>query len=217
MGGITTTGRKNGDRYRRIYRCLGKWKENWKDFSPDNRCKGKVWRADELEAMVWGELAGYLSDRDLIIAELEKEKNTANQAGALETELKQVERQLRAVDRDQHQLLQWAIKGFPESQVEAENSKYNRARETLAAQKKDLETRIKSSLDAAVNIPNLERFIENMQKRLPELDFEGKRLALDMLGITVWLDNETVEIAGTIDPEVSVIATTPCLELYPKG
>ena len=68
---------------------------------------------------------------------------------------------------------------------------------------------LKASRDAVINVPNLERFIEDVQKRLPELDFEGKRLALDMLGITVWLDNETVEITGTIDVEASVTATTP--------
>ena len=47
-----------------------------------------------------------------------------------------------------------------------------------------------------------------MHKRLPELDLEGKRLALDMLGITVWLDGKNVEVTGTIDPE-SVIVHTP--------
>ncbi len=216
VGGITTTGRKDGERYRRVYRCMGKWKENWKDFSPENRCTGKTWRADELEAMVWSELSRYLSDRDMIIAELEKEKQTAGQSGDLETELKQIERQLRAVDRDQHQLLQWALKGFPESQIEAENLKYNKARERLTAQKTELEALIMASQDAAVNIPNLERFIADIQDKLPNLDFEGKRLVLDMLGITAWLDDDNVEVTGTIEPEkVSVTETTPCLLCTP--
>jgi len=64
-------------------------------------------------------------------------------------------------------------------------------------------------------VPNLERFIEDMQKRLPELDFEGKRLALDMLGITVWIDGESVEVTGTIDPE-SVIVRTPSSRRTPS-
>lgn len=186
------------------YRCAGKSKLE----APFNRCGSKSWRTDKLEAMVWGKLAEYLSDRDLIISELEKEKQTADQTGVLETALKQVERQLKAVDRDQHKLLQLALMDFPEIQVEIENRKYNKARETLTAQKTDLETHIKTSLDAAVNIPNLERFIENIQQRLPALDFEGKRLALDMLGIKVWIDNESVEVTGTIDPEDGVIMTT---------
>ena len=64
-------------------------------------------------------------------------------------------------------------------------------------------------------MPNLERFIEDMQKRLPELDFEGKRLALDMLGITVWIDGESVEVTGTIDPE-SVNVRTPSSRRTPS-
>jgi hypothetical protein len=41
-------------------------------------------------------------------------------------------------------------------------------------------------------VPNLERYIKDMQDKLPLLDFEGKRLALNMLGITVYLDGENV-------------------------
>ncbi len=59
-----------------------------------------------------------------------------------------------------------------------------------------------------------ERFIENIQERLPELDFEGKRLALGMLGIKVWLDDEDVEITGMIDTENDVIVTTPSLSAH---
>jgi hypothetical protein len=59
----------------------------------------------------------YLSNRDLIISELEKEKQAADHTGVYETELKQVEHELKAVEREQCQLLQWALKGFPESQV----------------------------------------------------------------------------------------------------
>jgi len=125
----------------------------------------------------------------------------------LETELKQVERQLKAADHEQHQLLQWALKGFPENQVEAENRRLNKAKETLKAQKTELEAQLKASQNAVINVPNLERFIEDMQKWLPELDFEGNRLALDMLGITVWLDRESIEVTGTIDQESGIVRT----------
>ncbi|MFC1987120.1 hypothetical protein ACFLVH_01010 [Chloroflexota bacterium] len=63
-------------------------------------------------------------------------------------------------------------------------------------------------LGAIINIQQLETFIEKIQDSLPNLDFEGKRLALNMLGIKVWLDGETVEIAGTIDPENAAVVTT---------
>ena len=199
VGGITR--RRADGSYRRLYRCLGKWK----DRVATELCRNKSWGADRLEALVWAELSRYLSDCDLIISQLEALRQDAGQVSVFETELERVERQLRAVDREQHQLLQWALKGFPESQVEAENKRLNKARETLTAQKACLEAQLKASQDAAINVPNLERFIEAMQDKLPNLDFEGKRLALDMLGITVWLDGENVEVTGTIDPEAVTV------------
>ena len=45
---------------------------------------------------------------------------------------------------EQHQLLQWALKGFPESQVEAENQRLIKAMETLKVQKAVLESQIKA-------------------------------------------------------------------------
>jgi site-specific DNA recombinase len=200
VGGVTNK-RANGS-YGRLYRYLGKWK----DRSPIQLCHNKFWNADKLESLVWAELSNYLSDRDLILNELEKQRQDAGQVSVFEAELKRVERQLRAVDRDQHQLLQWALKGFPENQVETENRRYNKARETLTAQKTNLETLLKDSQEAIINVPQLEGFIRDIQGKLPNLDFEGKRLALDMLNITAWIDGESVEIAGIIDPEAVVIA-----------
>lgn len=113
-----------------------------------------------------------------------------------------MERQLKAADREQHRLLQWALKEFPEDQVEAENRRLNQAKETLKAQKAEFETQLKASREAAINVPNLKRFIEDVQDRLKEVDYEGKRLALKMLGITVWLDGENVEVTGTLDPGI---------------
>ena len=63
-------------------------------------------------------------------------------------------------------------------------------------------------------MPNLERFIEDIQKRLPGLDFEGKRLALEMLNITVWVDGEAVEITGTIEPEYGIVTTHSSLRSH---
>ena len=184
----------------RLYRCTGKLKF----LVHFDRCNNKTWVAKNLERLVWAELERYLSNRDLIVSELEKQRQDANQSEIFETELQQIERQLKAVDREQYQLLQWALKGFPETQVETENKRLNRARETLTARRIELQAQIKACRDAAINVPNLEHFIEDTQSKLPNLDFEGKRLALDMLNITVWLDGQNVEVAGIIEPEKAV-------------
>ena len=57
-------------------------------------------------------------------------------------------------------------------------------------------------------MPQLEGFIRDMQDKLPNLDFEGKRLALDMLGITVYLDGQNVEVTGAIEPELQALRCT---------
>ena len=174
---------------------------NLRMHAPLERCQNKGWSAGKLEGMVWAELEHYLSNPELIIGELEKQRQDVNQLSVFEIELHQIERQFRAVDREQHQLLQWALKGFPESQVETENKRLNKARETLTARRTELESQIKACQDTIINVPNLEAFIERIQGNIANLDFAGKRLALDMLNITVWLDGENVEVTGVIEPE----------------
>lgn len=80
--------------------------------------------------------------------------------------MRQVERQLRALNREREQLLQWALKGFPEDTVVAENKKINRKRESLKTHKAELEMQIKTSQEAVYNLPRLDRFVELMRQKL---------------------------------------------------
>jgi len=139
---------------------------------------------------------------------IEKQRQDANELGVLEAELEQVERQLKALDRDQAQLLQWALKGFPEDQVIAENKKLNAGRERLKAQRAELETQSKASQEARISLPKVEHFVELIHQKLTTLDFETKRQVLDMLGIKVWLDGDNVEITGVLPTEEDAIVTT---------
>ena len=47
-----------------------------------------------------------------------------------------------------------------------------------------------------------------MQSRMGVLNFEGKRQVLDMLNITIWLDDETIEITGVLPVTDGVIVHT---------
>ena len=75
------------------------------------------------------------------------------------------------------------------------------AKETLKVQQTELEAQLKASQNAVINVPQLEGFIRDMLDKLPLLDFEGKRLALDMLGIIVYLNEQDIEITGIIEPK----------------
>jgi len=203
-GWVTTTQAK-GKRYIwRRYRCCG----SVKMYSPVNRCHNKSWSANTLEPLVWSQIERVLDNPELIIAEIEKQCQDANQLSVLEVELQQVEKHLKALDREQKQLLQWALKGFPEETVVAENKRINEKRANLHAQKAELETQLKASQEAAISLPKLEHFVELMRDKLSALDYEAKRLALDMLNIKVWLDGYNVEITGTLPVSDDVIVTT---------
>ncbi len=192
----------NGKRWH--YRCMGKLKM----CAPGERCHNRGWSAIQLESMVWAEIERVLSHPEIIITELEKQRHDADRVGVLETELNQVERELKAADREQHQLLQWALKGFPESQVETENKRINKARETLQGREVELEAQIKASQDAVISIPKLEHTVELLRQQLKDPDFATKRDFIESMGIKVWLDGENVEITGFIPIEDGCIVHT---------
>ncbi|MFC2045071.1 hypothetical protein ACFLUH_00120 [Chloroflexota bacterium] len=115
-------------------------------------------------------------------------------------------RQLKAINREQEQLLQWALKGFPEGTVVAENKRINEKRNSLQSQKVEIEKQIKASREADINLPKLEVFVQVMREKLANLDFDMKRLALEMLSIKVWIDRLDIEITGTIlVPDADVV------------
>jgi len=186
------------------YICSGKQRM----MVPVNRCHNRSWQAGKLESMVWTEIERVLDNPELIIKEIEKQRQDANELGVLETELQQVKRQLKALDREQRELLDNALRGFPESLIISENKRINSKRASLEAQKAELEAQIKASQDAAISLPKLEHFVELLRQKLTTLDFETKRLALDMLNIQVWLDGHNVEITGIIPVMDDVIVTT---------
>ncbi|MFC1860636.1 recombinase family protein [Chloroflexota bacterium] len=193
-GGVVRTSCKGERVNLRQYKCAGKIKM----IVPIDRCSNKRWLADKLEPLVWGQIQHILDNPELITTEIERQCHDANQLDLLETELKQIEYHLNALDREQRQLLQWALKGFPEDQVVAENKRINQRRTTLQSQKTEKEAQIKASKDAATSMPKLEHFVELIREKLTTLDFETKRLVLDMLNINVLLDGNDVEITGTI-------------------
>jgi chromosome segregation ATPase len=178
-------------------------------WAPVERCQNKGWSANKLEGLVWAKLEEYLSKPEMIIHELEKQSQNANSLGAFESELKHIERQLKAADHEQRQLLQWALKGFPEGQVEDENRRINKTRETLQRHKAELDAQIEASRDAIINIPKLQHTIELLQRQLKDPDFAVKRDFMESMGITVWLDGESVNITGILNPDIGCIVPTP--------
>ena len=116
----------------------------------------------------------------------------------MDTELKHVQRRIKTLAKEQEQLLQWALKGFPEEAVIQTNKSINEKRANLAIQEKELHEKLENCQEAAMNLPKIEGFIQFVQNKLTNLDYQTKRLALMALSTKIWIDGYDVEITGSI-------------------
>ena len=114
---------------------------------------------------------------------------------------------MEALNSEQKQLLQWALKGFPEEQIVAENKHMNKERSCLESREVELDRQIQESHEVAASIPKMEEYVQLVQEKLTTLDFDMKCFALDMLNIKVWLDGQSMEITGTIPVEDADVVT----------
>jgi len=166
-------------------------------------------KADKLESLVWEKVEHIIANPELIINEIERQRQDSDKSGVLKNELQHVEQHLKALKREQEELLHWALKGFPEDTIVLENMRINDKRESLKAQKAELESQIKASQEAMINAPKLERLVELIRQEIASQDFETKRLAMEMLNIKVWVDEYSIEITGSIPIPISPIASMP--------
>jgi site-specific DNA recombinase len=189
---------------KRYYRCSG----NLQMISPV-RCGNHNLNAEKIESLVWQEIDELLCQPRLVLQELQRKRNETNQESLLEQELSQVSQRLRALDREQGQLLQWALKGFPEETVVRENNKINNHRANLKKRKTELEERVQQAKQSEADIAGIERFCELAKHNLKDFSFDDKRLALEALQIEVWVDGDKVSVLGSIPIIEDDIVSTP--------
>ena len=90
-----------------------------------------------------------------------------------------MENRLVELDKQQGQLLQWALKSFPEETIIQENKRLNRERKVT------IETRIESVRQPQINADSVIQTLKVVRANLDNLSFESKRMALDALDIKV--------------------------------
>lgn len=188
---------------KRYYRCAGKLKM----ISP-MPCDNHNLNADRIESAIWGEIEKLLSKPELILSELERKKAKINQDSLLEQELNQVTRRLADLDREQQNLLQWALKGFPEETVVRENEKINRQRVELKEQEAELKRKMDTAKRSEIDMAGVEQFCELARQNLSNFGYEDKRLALDALQVKICVDGNKVSMTGAIPVATGDIVST---------
>ena len=175
------------------YRCSGRIKLLF-----DKRCSAKTINAKELDEAVWNEVAEALKKPRTILAGLQELKDKGNQEGLFQSELDQAVKRLKALDKEQERLLQWALKGFPEDTVVKENEKINRERVTLQGRIRELGNRLEQALDSHFDIEKIEEWCKIASENLPKFGLTEKKLALETFKIKVWVDHNITELDGVL-------------------
>jgi len=187
----------------RNYRCGRQF-----DPSPSSRCKNRIWSADNLEAIAWRQVENVLSSPETVLAGIRTIESKAEQGDSIREELNKVNEHLKTLGREQEQLLQWAIRGFPEETIDKENERINQYRHELEQQRAKLEDYIATVKQMDVDIQGIKEACELVRNNLTELSFENKRLALEALSIKIRIDGEDINIEGSIPISDGSIVTT---------
>ena len=193
---------KDGIKHYQYYRCSSSFRIN------ANPCSNHSWKAERLEYIVWQEIESGLSNPNVILAGLEALKAEAAKADSFLAELEMIENRLADVDKEQEQLLQWALKGFPESTVVQENQRINRDREGLKQRRVEIEERIESVGQARVDADSVRQAVKMISANLDDLSFESKRMTFEALHIRVLLGKDSIAIEGTLPVSYGVIEST---------
>jgi len=192
---------KDGIKEYLYYRCSSAFRPLAKP------CDSHCWKAEELESIVWEEVSEVLAHPEVVLAGLEAIKQ--DDANLLTEELRQKESQLKALDEEQYALLDQSLRGFPEEIVIAENKKINANRNELTKQKVELETRIQAAKQAEADMEGIKQACDIVRDNLLDLTFEKKRMALEALNVRVRIDNDKVNIEGTIPMTHGTFASIP--------
>lgn len=175
------------------YRCSGRIR-----LLSDKRCAGKTINARRLDEAIWEEVDKALKNPRTILAGLEELRGQVNQESFRESELNRMPRRLRALDREQSQLLQWALKGFPEEMVIKENEKINRERAELKERIGELEKQLQQARDSKVDLGRVEEFCQIASQNLLEFGYAERKMALEVFKVKIWLDTSSATIEGVL-------------------
>lgn len=184
------------------YRCSGRVR-----LLSDKRCTSKTINASKLDEAVWAEVAKALENPKIILAGLQQSEDGLNQESFLREELDRLGKRLNALDKEQEQLLGWAMKGFPEDIVMKENEKINRQRTELYRAIQETQKKLEQAKESHIDLEKVEDFCKIASQTLADFGYAEKKLALEALKIKVLIDgNNPPRLEGILPVPSEVCA-----------
>ena len=175
------------------YRCSGRVK-----LLSDEKCTAKTISARQLDDAVWTEIAEVLKNPRTILAGLQQLNDGGHQESFFEEELNRLTQETEKLDTEQQQLLQWALKGFPEEMVVKENERLNRKRIELQSEIKETEKTLEEARERNVDPEKLQQFCRIASQNLPTFGYTEKKLALETFKVRVFIDGKTPKLEGVL-------------------
>jgi site-specific DNA recombinase len=172
------------------------------------KCHARYIRAGDLEEIVWSKTKAVLANPEIILRQLAEASDTGN-TDAIETEIKELEKNLRNYEQRRANLLQAMELGeFGKDEILDRLNNLKRLRHEDEAKLSDLlNTRdnITNLAEAKIRLGQLyDQVLKNLEDSTPEII----KLALEALDIKVYASTEKVEIQGVIPLELPTIAQT---------
>lgn len=186
--------KKNGSGYYRYYVCTAK--------SPGirgvERCRSSNVPAERLEKIVWGKVAGWLADPQVLAREL-KEQGFGENLRLLEDEISTVTRQLEGAFEERNRIIRGYQKGIiPEDEADKILLEIKERVERMERRLAELheESRRQQLLEEEQSV--LKEAVSEFAGRLEELTFEEKQHVIRLLVSKVVVEGRSVIIKGRI-------------------
>ena len=184
------------------YRCSGRIK-----LLSGKPCSNRTVNAKWLEDAVWSEVEKVLRDPKLILAELEQRRQSGTDVAHLEERMKLNYSQLDALDEAETRYLR--LYGAGVSSLDKLKKECNRIKlecERIKQDNVDLEKHIAVARELILSIERVKQVCDLVSTNLANFSCEEKRIALEALGIKVWVDGDSVTVEGLLPiPDVNIV------------
>jgi len=175
------------------YRCSGRVR-----LLSDKRCTSKTINARQLDDAVWTEIAEVLKNPKTILAGLQQLNDGVRQEGFFEKELNRLTKDIEKAGTEQQQLLQWALKGFPDEIVVKENERLNYQRIELQRELEETEKKLEQIRERHIDPEKLEEFCRIASQNTSIFGYAEKKLALETLRVRVVMDDKMPRLEGIL-------------------
>jgi site-specific DNA recombinase len=176
------------------YRCSGRIK-----LLADVRCVNKVLNAIRLETVVWHELEKILANPELVLSELQKHRESGTDVEHLKQQVEANKKRLETLDEaDTRNIRLYGAGLWTYEKLEKETLRIRAEQSAIKQGIIEAEKLIVRARELELNSEAITALFESVNRNLSQLDFSDRQLALEALGIKVWIDDDSVEIEGTL-------------------